>query len=54
MSSSHSNSHTNDDLSDGSPEPTDDTISSTEYALRCREFLELLRDLNNMGYVPLT
>jgi len=32
----------------------DVTVSSTPYALRCKEFLGLLKDLTNLGYVPLT
>ena len=29
------------------------TISSTEYARKCRAFLELLKDLDNLGYALL-
>ena len=54
-SGQNSISTTNDDHSDRSLSPLqDDTISSTEYARRCREFLEFLKDLNNLGYAPLT
>lgn len=45
--SRNSSSPANDDPSDRGSE--DDTISSTEYALRCREFLQFLKDLNNLG-----
>ena len=48
-------SSANDDHSDGSLQSVqDDTISSTEYAHSCREFLELLKDLKNLEYAPLT
>jgi hypothetical protein len=58
--SRNSSTIANDDSDNGSNSSSefllveDDTISSTEFALRCREFLEFLKDLNNLGYVLLT